>query len=79
MIRLVRVLILLLATPAFAEDLVTPSHRVTSFVNIRSMPSADSMEIGQLRPVESLPLVESVPRWHEVQLRDGRTGLVAKS
>ena len=78
MIRLV-ILLLLIATPTFAQDLVTPSDRVTSHVNIRSAPSTDAIEIGQLRPGESLPLVESVPRWYEVRLADGSTGFVAKS
>jgi hypothetical protein len=76
---LVAVAVLVLGRPTFAQDLVVPSERVTSFVNIRSRPSASAPEIGRLEPGESPPLVPDVPRWYEVRLPDGAPGFVAKS
>ncbi len=65
--------------PAFAQDVVVPSDRVTSFVHIRAQPTSASVPRGQLRPGESLPFVRNVPRWREVTLSDGTTGFVSKS
>jgi hypothetical protein len=64
--------------PAFAKDLVTPSDRVTTHVNIRSAADETAPEIDQLAIGEGLPLVRSVPRWYEVQLAGGSTGFVSK-
>ena len=65
--------------PAFAQDVVVPSDRVTSFVHIRAQPTSASVPRGQLRPGESLPFVRNVPRWREVRLPDGTTGFASKS
>src|SRR5918994_2953547 len=64
---------------AQTEETVVPSDRVTTFVHIRSAPSASSDERGRLEIGESLPLVQSVPRWYEVRLPDGSTGFVSKA
>jgi competence protein ComEC len=79
MIRwLITLAVALLALPVAAQDLVTPSDRVQTHVNIRSAPSGDAAEIGHLEIGEGLPLVQSVPRWYEVQLPEG-TGFVSKA
>ena len=70
---------LVCAAPAFAQEVVVPSDRVTTHVNIRAAPDADSMEIGQLGIDQSLPRIQSVLRWYEIRLPDGRSGFVAKS
>ncbi len=64
---------------AAAQDQVVPSDRVTNFVKVREDSSSDSPKIGELRPGQSLPLIRSVPRWHEVRLADGMPGFVSKS
>src|SRR5688572_23508193 len=64
---------------AFAQDLVTPSDRVTSFVNIRATPAEDGVDLGDLNIGEALPLLGDVPRWYQVQLPGGGTGFVSKS
>ena len=52
-----------LASGALAQEFsVTPSERVTRFVNVRAEPSAESQPLARLNPGERLPLVESVPR-----------------
>ena len=63
---------------ALAQELsVVPSDRVVQFVNVRDEPSGNS--IARLSRGESLPFVQSVPRWHEVRLSDGQSGFVSKS
>lgn len=58
---------------------VTPKPEVTNHVNIRELPSTtDSDTIGTLQPGQSLPHLESIPYWYEVQLPDGRSGFVSK-
>ena len=70
---------LLLPVATFAQDLVTPSDRVNTHVNIRSAAADNASEIGHLEIGEALPLIGSVPRWYEVQLSGGQTGFVSKS
>jgi competence protein ComEC len=89
MLRLLRISCLAVVVPLILleragavlgqEFSVTPSDRVTRFVNVREEPSADSERLARLHPGERLPLIESVPRWHEVRLDDGRSGFVSKS
>jgi hypothetical protein len=67
-------LLLCLAAPAFAQDLVTPSDRVISHVNIRASADEAGQEIGHLEIGQALRLVRSVPRWYEVELPGGQTG-----
>jgi competence protein ComEC len=64
---------------AAQELFVTPSDRVTRFVNVRELSSSDSDTIARLSPGERLPLVDSIPGWREVRLADGRSGFVSKS
>jgi hypothetical protein len=56
------------------ELFVTPSERVTRFVNVRELSSSDSDVIARLRPGERLPLMDSGPGWREVRLDDDRSG-----
>lgn len=70
---------LLIGVAASAQDLVTPSDRVVTHVNIRAGASGDAERIGQLDIGEALPLVASVPHWYQVRLPDGRTGFVSKA
>jgi beta-lactamase superfamily II metal-dependent hydrolase len=69
-----------LAGRALAQEFaVTPSERVTRFVNVRAAPSAESEQLARLNPGEHLPLVESVPRWYEVRLEGVGSGFVSKA
>jgi competence protein ComEC len=70
---------LLLGVPVSAQDLVTPSDRVTTRVNIRAQPAASAAPLGRLEIGEGLPLVSSDPYWYEVRLADGRSGFVSKA
>ena len=67
-----------LSTSASADQVV-PSDRVTSGVTIRAAATTNSASLGILRPGESLPWVQNVPRWREVQLSPTQTGFVSKS
>jgi hypothetical protein len=56
------------------ELFVTPSERVSRFVDVRELSSSDSDVIARLGPGERLPLMDSGPGWREVRLDDGRSG-----
>jgi competence protein ComEC len=77
--KLVLVAVCAVASPAAAQDLVTPSDRVTSHVNVRSAPSISASEIDQLQVGKSAQLLGDVPRWYEIQLSDGRRGFISKA
>lgn len=64
--------------PAYAE-LVTPSHRVTSFLNVRTEPTTSSDVVGVLTPGVYAVLDERIDRWHRIILGDGATGFVSKA
>ena len=58
-------------------DVVVPVDKVESSVNVRSEPDAGSDIVGRLKQGESLPLVRTVPGWHEVRLDGDITGFVS--
>lgn len=70
--------LLLLSPPALA-DKVTPSDRVTSYVNVREGPSGNAAVVSQLRPGETAELIASVPSWYKIRLADGTEGFVHKA
>jgi len=67
---------LLLSTYSFSQ-LVTPSDRVISRLNVRDMPSGNM--IGSLEPGETAPLItDTIPYWYMI-LYNANTGYVHKS
>ena len=64
--------------PAYA-DLVMPSSRVTSHLNVRQQPDVSSPVVGTLSPGESAELTGSVPHWYKVTLNNGTQGFVSKA
>lgn len=70
---------LTLCDSASAQDLVTPSDRVATHVNLRAEPNENGAKLGELDIAEALPLVGSVPRWYEVRLPSGGTAFVSKA
>jgi beta-lactamase superfamily II metal-dependent hydrolase len=67
--------LLLLSTAAFA-DIVIPSPDVT--VVVRASASAQSAQVGTLRPGDQALLLGSVPSWYRIRLGDGTQGFVSK-
>lgn len=70
--------LLLSAVPVSAERIIANS-RVISHVNVREQPSVDSAVVGILRTNESAELIERVPYWYQVELKNGVTGFVSKA
>lgn len=73
-------LVLLLCTVIAGHawpDVVVPLESVTSYVNIRLAPDADSEVIGRLHRGAQLPLVRSLDGWHEVELKGGGAGYIS--
>ena len=51
-----------------AADVVVPIDSVQHFVNIRAEANADSDVIGRLYQGDSMPLVQSIDGWHEIEI-----------
>ena len=64
--------------PAYA-DLVVPSSRVTSHLNVRQQPDVNSPVVGILSPGETAELAGSVPHWYKLTLNNGTQGFVSKA
>ena len=60
-----------------AAEVVVPIDSVENHVNIRMSPDAKSEIVGKLQQGDSLPLVQSVPDWHEVEIAGGATGFIS--
>lgn len=71
--------LLLIATGAHAQsDRVAATEAVVTRVVVRALASADSRDVGSLRPGELVALVGSVPNWYAVRLANGVEGFVSK-
>lgn len=64
--------------PSSWAQSVIPAPRITSPITVLEAPSSGSTPVGQLSPSESATLLESVPYWYHVRLRDGTSGYVSK-
>lgn len=69
---------LVTAAPSYAE-LVLPSSRVVSSLNVRSAPTTSSGVVAKLHPGDAVVLVGPANGWYQVSLRDGATGYVSKA
>jgi hypothetical protein len=68
---------LTLLTLASHADDVVPEDRVKDSINIRLAPDTAAEIVGRLRQGASLPLVNVLDGWYEVQLEGGATGFVS--
>ncbi len=59
-------------------DQITPSSRVTTFLKVRMEAIQSSEKIGRLHPGDSAQLIESVPYWYKIKLKNGIEGFVHK-
>jgi len=70
--------LLLLILPLFAAaEVVVPIDSVENHVNIRMSADSKSEIVGHLNQGDYLPLVESIPEWHEVEIAGGATGFIS--
>jgi len=58
-------------------DVVVPIDSVENSVNIRMLADSSTEIVGKLKQGESLPLIKSVPGWHEVEIAGGASGFVS--
>lgn len=70
------VAVLGLPSPA-AADVVVPIGSVKQFVNIRAEPNGDSDVIARLYKGDSMPLVQSVDGWYEVEIEEDLNGYIS--
>jgi beta-lactamase superfamily II metal-dependent hydrolase len=69
---------LMLLSSAARADTVVPSAQVATRVVVRAGASAQTSDVGSLRPGEQAELLGSMPNWYRVRLSDGTEGFVAK-
>jgi hypothetical protein len=70
--------LLIFMLPTFAvADVVVPIDSVENSVNIRLLADSATEIVGKLKQGESLPLIESVPGWHKVEIAGGASGFVS--
>lgn len=67
------------AATAVAVELVVPSNRVVTSLNVRTAASATSAVIGKLRPGDAAVLTERVGAWYRITLTNDVVGYVSKS
>lgn len=71
-------ILLALAIPAFAADVVVPVDSVENSVNIRMEADPKSEIVGKLAQGDSRPFQRSVPGWHQVKLEDDAYGFISE-
>ena len=70
--------LLLFILPIFAAaEVVVPIDKVENSVNIRMSADSATEVVGKLKQGESLPLIKSVPGWHEVEIAGGAAGFIS--
>lgn len=70
--------LLLFILPIFAAaEVVVPIDKVENSVNIRMSADSATEIVGKLKQGESLPLIKSVPGWHEVEIAGGAAGFIS--
>lgn len=72
------VVAILLSSLAAGQQ-VTPSERVTKWVNVRVTGTTGSEVIAQLEPGETASLLETLNHWHRIQMVDGTKGFVSRA
>jgi len=78
-LKLCLLALLLSAFSVYGAQLVLPSDRVSTHLNVRSSPATSSPIVGKLNPNQAALLVSSQPSWYGVQLDDGTQGFVSKA
>ena len=74
--RLLGLIVCMAPLLSFAE-VVVPIDSVENHVNIRMIADAKSEIVGHLQQGDYVPLVNSIPEWHEVEIAGGATGFIS--
>ena len=74
--RLLGLIVCMAPLLSFAE-VVVPIDSVENHVNIRMSADAKSEIVGRLQQGDYVPLVSSIPDWHEVEIAGGATGFIS--
>lgn len=70
-------LLIIILPTLVAAEVVVPIDSVENSVNIRMLADSATEIVGKLKQGESLPLIKSVPDWHEVEIAGGGSGFVS--
>lgn len=66
-------------TPTPTTPQVTILETPTGFLRVRQDANVGSAEIGQVKPGDTLPLLDESDGWYKIQLPDGKTGWISSS
>ena len=64
-------------TPLQSTQMVTIKKTPTGFLRVRETASANGKEVGQLKPGESVVLLEELNNWYRIRLADNKEGYIA--
>jgi len=67
------------AVPISGSAEVVIKSTPTGFLRVRETPSANSKEIGQVKPKETYVLLEETPGWVRIRLKDSKEGWVSSA
>ncbi len=70
-------LLIVILPTLVAAEVVVPIDSVENSVNIRMLADSATEIVGKLKQGESLPLIKSIPDWHEVEIAGGGSGFVS--
>lgn len=65
------------STPVTSTEEVTIKATPTGFLRVRETASINSKEVGQVKPKETYTLLEEIPNWVRIRLKDGKEGWVS--
>lgn len=65
--------------PISSSQEVTIKSTPTGFLRVRETPSAGAKEIAQVKPKETYILLEEIPGWTRIRLKDSKEGWVSSS
>lgn len=67
------------STPISSSQEIVIKNTPTGFLRVRESASLNGKEIGQVKPKETLVLLEETPGWVRIRLKDGKEGWVSSA
>ena len=64
-------------TPLQSTQMVVIKNTPTGFLRVRETASANAKEVAQLKPGESVVLLEELANWYRIRLADNKEGYIA--
>ncbi len=65
--------------PVSSTAQVVIKNTPTGFLRVRNTPSINAAEVGQVKPGETVVMLEEIPNWYRIRLTDGKEGYISSS